>query len=263
MNLFKKIKAKSIKLKELSQKRNQATYQLARGLYNGTLSWDEACEQAKDLQLSENQLQHATESLKALLVGFGFKGGISSQILSDFLNKIHQNDGDISLARAISTIEAFLQELVVNDPSSPQIQSLRKTIQSYRTQTHCPVPTLTHFVPHNSLESLQLKTTVNKIELDPNIREDCIDIYGPCCYVCDIDLADKYGDIGIDMLEIHHIPYNLDVDEKHEPEVGKDLVPLCPNCHAAIHRKKVPDHPDVLKQYLKNLELSEDDDYVV
>ena len=46
-----------------------------------------------------------------------------------------------------------------------------------------------------------------------------------------------YGEIGKDFIHVHHnIPLNQ-INEEYVVDYKKDLIPVCPNCHAMLHRK--------------------------
>lgn len=75
-------------------------------------------------------------------------------------------------------------------------------------------------------------------ERDPQNRLACIDHYGWQCSACGLDLAKKYGEIGKNFIEVHHVVPLSEVKENHTVDPIKDLRPLCPNCHAMIHKIK-------------------------
>ena len=66
-------------------------------------------------------------------------------------------------------------------------------------------------------------------------REKCIEARGTACTVCGFDSSETYGIPGI--VEVHHLHPLANGDER-QTDPSKDLVPLCPNCHRAIHSKK-------------------------
>ncbi len=77
-----------------------------------------------------------------------------------------------------------------------------------------------------------------KYERDPTLRKDAIIIHGTICYVCAMDMGKMYGELGNGFIHIHHKrPISLGGGPvKVDPKT--DLVPLCPNCHSIVHRKK-------------------------
>jgi predicted HNH restriction endonuclease len=64
-------------------------------------------------------------------------------------------------------------------------------------------------------------------------------------------MASRYGDIGQGFIHIHHlIPLSgIKQDYRLNPET--DLIPVCPNCHAMLHRRDPPFTPEELKARLR------------
>lgn len=73
-------------------------------------------------------------------------------------------------------------------------------------------------------------------ERDPAAREACIRHWGENCQICGFSFESVYGKIGRGYIHVHHIvPISSD-KKKTRPNPRKDLIPLCPNCHAMVHR---------------------------
>lgn len=82
--------------------------------------------------------------------------------------------------------------------------------------------------------TLQITT---KYERDQKLRKQAILIHGYTCVACGFNFEEFYGDYAKGFIHIHHIEPLFSVGEKVvNPET--DLVPLCANCHAIIHRKR-------------------------
>jgi 5-methylcytosine-specific restriction protein A len=71
-------------------------------------------------------------------------------------------------------------------------------------------------------------------------RAACIEIHGIRCKVCGFDFATVYGAIGEGFIEVHHIEPVSGVAPGTIIDPAKDLNPVCPNCHAMLHRRKPP-----------------------
>ncbi|MDQ0481076.1 DUF3427 domain-containing protein [Guptibacillus hwajinpoensis] len=82
------------------------------------------------------------------------------------------------------------------------------------------------------------KITVNVYERNPVARKKCIEYYGVSCIICGFDFKKKYGDIGESFIHIHHLKELSEIREEYEINPIKDLRPVCPNCHAMLHRRK-------------------------
>ncbi len=68
------------------------------------------------------------------------------------------------------------------------------------------------------------------------------------CEVCNFFFEDKYGKVGEDFIEAHHIKPISEMTE-HEKTKITDLVMVCSNCHRMLHRKR----PWITKERLRSL----------
>jgi len=68
------------------------------------------------------------------------------------------------------------------------------------------------------------------------------------CEICKFDFSEKYGELGIDFIEGHHI---IPVSEMKLGDKTKveDIAIVCSNCHSMIHRKK----PWLTREKLKRI----------
>ncbi len=57
-----------------------------------------------------------------------------------------------------------------------------------------------------------------------------------CCEVCDFDFAAKYGELGNEFCEAHHLKQLSKIDGKVKTKL-EDLAIVCSNCHRIIHQK--------------------------
>ncbi len=70
-----------------------------------------------------------------------------------------------------------------------------------------------------------------------NARQKCIELMGAVCSVCGFDFEQHYGSIGKGFIHIHHKTPISERDGNYMIDVSSDLVPVCPNCHAMLHRE--------------------------
>jgi 5-methylcytosine-specific restriction enzyme A len=55
------------------------------------------------------------------------------------------------------------------------------------------------------------------------------------------------GDIGKGFIHVHHLTQLSDIGQGYEVDPVKDLRPVCPNCHAMLHKKNPPYTIDEIK----------------
>ena len=99
-------------------------------------------------------------------------------------------------------------------------------------------------------EGARYQVTVNAYERNPRARAACIQHYGPKCAVCELVLADAYGPAGEGLIHVHHLLPIASVGEEYRVDPIKDLRPVCPNCHAIIHRRNPPFEIEEVQQML-------------
>ena len=92
---------------------------------------------------------------------------------------------------------------------------------------------------------------VTKYERNPFARKTCIDHYGLSCSVCQFNFENKYGELGKDFIHVHHLRQVADIGKEYKIDPIKDLRPVCPNCHAMIHKRKEPYSIDELREKMK------------
>lgn len=101
-------------------------------------------------------------------------------------------------------------------------------------------------------EGALVRVEVNKYERNPVARMQCIAHYGSRCWTCDLSFADTYGDLGAGYIHVHHrVLVSSYYGETYVVDPIRDLVPLCPNCHMMVHRRRPPLEPAELREILK------------
>ncbi|MGD1861763.1 MAG: HNH endonuclease [Leptolyngbyaceae cyanobacterium] len=79
--------------------------------------------------------------------------------------------------------------------------------------------------------------TVNVYERNAKARKRCVEYYGARCFVCGFDFGNVYGELGDGFIHIHHLRPLSEIKQKYQVDPINDLRPICPNCHAMIHRR--------------------------
>ena len=93
--------------------------------------------------------------------------------------------------------------------------------------------------------------TVNRYERDPKARGACIALHGLRCAVCDMSFEERYGESGKGFIHVHHKRplHRKRASNRVDPKT--DLIPVCPNCHAMLHRREPPYDVEQLRGMLR------------
>ncbi|MCI5140207.1 MAG: HNH endonuclease [Candidatus Electrothrix sp. ATG1] len=93
------------------------------------------------------------------------------------------------------------------------------------------------------------QVTVNAYERSARARAECIKHYGAKCCVCDFEFEEVYGgELGAGFIHIHHLVDIAQIADEYEVDPIEDLRPVCPNCHAMLHKRKPAIHPNELRK---------------
>lgn len=99
------------------------------------------------------------------------------------------------------------------------------------------------------------KVLVNAYERNPVARQKCIERYGTSCCVCGFNFGKVFGELGQGFIHIHHLVPLSEIGEEYEVDPVRDLRPMCPNCHAMIHRRSTPLSIEQLKALIAQFRL--------
>ena len=97
---------------------------------------------------------------------------------------------------------------------------------------------LDEHVPY--VEGAKKSITVNAYEHNPKAREACLIKHVYRCTVCKFDFEERYGALGKGFIHVYHLRALHMIGDEYVIDPKHDLVPVCPNCHAMLHRKSPP-----------------------
>ena len=104
--------------------------------------------------------------------------------------------------------------------------------------------------PNSFWEGALRRITVNAFERDAAARRACIDHFGAACNVCGFDFSSFFGELGGGFIHVHHTLPLSEVRVGYAVDPKRDLVPVCPNCHAMLHRTSPPLTIEKLRKHL-------------
>ena len=102
------------------------------------------------------------------------------------------------------------------------------------------------------VEGAVKQVLVNAYERNPEARAACISNYGAVCQVCGLDFSKMYGPIGLGFIHVHHLVPLSAMQQETVVDPIKDLRPVCPNCHAMLHRENPPLPIEALQALILN-----------
>jgi len=145
----------------------------------------------------------------------------TSQLIEEGLNDVHwktQSSGIRITPKSASRLESLWADFIAG-------------------QGHSPIATPDEIItPERFYEGAVRQVNVNAYERDTRAREECIKHYGLNCSVCDFNFEEVYGSRGKSFIHVHHLVPLASIGKEYAIDPIKDMRPVCPNCHAMIHR---------------------------
>jgi 5-methylcytosine-specific restriction protein A len=138
----------------------------------------------------------------------------------------------------VMTPESSIEHGLLNDKEAALLDLAASVII-----TLLPRPTNSYSNPEEVLgfpEGATTQVLVNKYERDPRNRAAAISAHGYLCLACGFDFKKVYGALGNDFIIVHHVVPVSQIGPDYVINPSEDLVTLCANCHAMIHREDPP-----------------------
>lgn len=119
----------------------------------------------------------------------------------------------------------------------------RRTQLAQLRESFAPYVTYHEGAPH--------QVTVNAYERSVGARAACIAHWGLTCVACGFNFEKFYGKVGRGYIHVHHLKPLASVRSDYVLDPVNDLVPVCPNCHAMIHRADEPYSIDEIREMIR------------
>lgn len=169
-----------------------------------------------------------------------FKGEIKLQMFARWDNK---NPTFIYLGQP--KILSFQNDTVLDDGT-------RTIFVSMQVETQFP-QSLENIEDVSGVEGAKKISVGSKYERNPRLRAECIRIHGCKCSICGFNFEQNYGELGQNFCHVHHIVPLSEVRANHTVSARNDMIPVCPNCHAMLHRTVPAILPSELKAIMQKL----------
>lgn len=103
------------------------------------------------------------------------------------------------------------------------------------------------------MEGAKRQITVNAYERNYTARKLCLEHYGYSCSVCHFNFGHFYGMEFEGKIHVHHLKALSEINGQYLIDPVKDLRPVCPNCHLALH-SKAGNSPYTIEELKKKIE---------
>lgn len=155
---------------------------------------------------------------------------------------------------ALATQKILLSRRVAADRDAHQMNRGKRRLSEFYSDANLEIQSL-YGEEYESDEPLNEGTVyrvfVNAYERNSEARRKCIAHFGAECAICGFDFGEKYGEPGRGLIHVHHLRQLADIRQDYCVDPLADLLPVCANCHAMIHRRKPPYKVQDIKSMLQ------------
>ncbi|MCK5603265.1 HNH endonuclease [Candidatus Pacearchaeota archaeon] len=238
---------------KISNESIRKIYNLAKQVNSGNLSRKEALEICRGKKImGTGSAQDYIQNFKYMLSGFPYKRTMNLYGTEYFLRQIYNDLGQSAFEVALNATQSHVTYYNSLDyGKQKQTQKLvDKLTKEFSVSSSGRIYPDEIADDPNYLEGAKKTTIVNAYERNSAARNKCIEHYGFDCAVCKFNFSNKYGRLGVGFIHVHHLVDLAEVDTEYHVDPIKDLRPVCPNCHAMLHKRKPSYSITELQSYL-------------
>lgn len=228
-------------------------YEVAKGYYNNEISLKQAQETLSKEGMNVNSATDYIYNYSNLIQGKLFTRTSNAFGTDYYLQKIYEESGPYGLQNALLSLLQHLD--YYEEKSGTSVKQRRKIYDKYfmllyeKTELTIFPDEVDENVKYS--EGKTKTVLVNSYERNQVARQICIKHYGAFCQVCNFDFSKTYGSIGKDFIHVHHVVEIASIGNEYSVDPIKDLIPVCPNCHSMLHKKKPAYMVSELKEMIK------------
>lgn len=238
---------------KITEEHIKKSFEIAKDIYENKITQKAGLDELVNFGMNRNSASDYVYNYQCMITGKLMTRNSNVFGTEYYLNKIYENKGQKGLQNALISLSAHLDyyENVSNTRVLKRRKIYNKFLEKIENKTQIVFP---DEVEENEkfLEGKSKKVYVNVFERNTAARNKCIDYYGYICKICDFDFEKKYGEIGKNFIHVHHIVDISSIGTEYELNPISDLIPVCPNCHAMLHKKKPAYKIIELKKLLLN-----------
>tara|TARA_B100000989_G_scaffold105268_1_gene77132 strand:- start:848 stop:1585 length:738 start_codon:yes stop_codon:yes gene_type:complete len=221
----------------------EASYEVGKKFYNKKITLKKGTKTLSKLGMNRNSAVDYIYLFSNLIEGKLYTRTSNVYATDHYLNNIYNEKGYGSLENCLLSLLQHIE--YYEDKAGTTLNKQRLIYKKYsdlieREHTTTIYPNDVDETQTYS-EGKVKKVLVNSYERNPHARKKCVDYFGFDCQVCGFNFEQKYGEVGRGFIHVHHIVDIASVGNKYSVDPINDLIPVCPNCHAMLH-KNTPAH---------------------
>lgn len=236
---------------KIERSKYEATYRCGQQVHAGNMRISDAKTRLAGIGINTNSSADLVYGLGHMLNGHRYTRTMSAELVGDYLVWIERDYGQKFLKNAVSSLKQHVEyyQSLTKSPMRGHVKILDQYAELLNEELQDFGLPEEISQPKDLIEGGSKMVFVNVYERNPKARRDCIEFYGCTCSVCGFDFEKRYGAIGKDFIHVHHLRDLASIGKSYLVNPKEDLRPVCPNCHAMLHKSR----PACLIEELKRI----------
>jgi 5-methylcytosine-specific restriction protein A len=237
---------------EITEEMTREGYLYAKKVYEGLISRKNAVDHLASCGMNAGSASDYMQNFKCMIEGKRYTRTNNAFATDYFLKNILDDYGTDRLRDALFAVDQHIA--YYKKVRGVTLYGIRGVYEKYllyleKHQELLYPDEISH--PEQFREGLKKQVTVNVFERDPRARDKCKAHHGISCSACGFNFEEIYGDLGSGYIHIHHLTQLSTIGKEYQVDPVKEMRPVCPNCHAMLHRQTPPLTIDELKAMMK------------
>ena len=231
----------------------EKSFEIGKEFFNNKLSLKEGVDILAEIGMNKNSAVDSIYNYSYLIQGKLFTRTSNLYATEYSLQRIYQDEGSNGLKNALLSLSQHID--YYEEKSGANVRGKRKIYDKYYKLITDDIvePIYPDEVDSNSkyAEGKTKQVIVNSYERNSIARRKCIEHFGLNCQVCEFNFKDFFGDLGKDFIHVHHIVDLYSIGSEYSVNPLTELIPVCPNCHSMLHKRKPAYSIEELKGIMK------------
>ncbi|WNH12543.1 HNH endonuclease [Thalassobellus suaedae] len=229
-------------------------FEIAKKVYLNELSLTDGTKILVDIGLKQSSSRDYIYAYSKLMEGELYTRTINVYATDYYLENIYNENGNLILKTALKAVDKHI--VYYEGTSGASVIKGRAVYDKWKRITENDFSeTVFPNEVEKEVEYSEGKTRhviVNSYERNRQARQECIEHFGLNCQVCNFNFQEKFGELGMNFIHVHHIVDISTIGKEYSVNPKTDLIPVCPNCHAMLHKQKPAYSVSELKRIMEN-----------
>ncbi len=237
-------------MNEIGNREIELLYNTAERFHRREITLKEATEILEKENINKNSAVDYLYNYSNLINGKVFTRTMNIPATKYYLEKILKTKGEEILHKSLQSLSLHID--YYESVSGSSVKKKKEILNEFLAKDGKSIDNyFGEELDKKLIEGAVKSVKMNIYERNAYARKKCIEYHGCKCSICSFDFMKVFGKIGEGFIHVHHLLEISEIKKEYKVDYKNDLIPICPNCHAMIHKKKPAFTISELKKTIK------------